>query len=62
VHPNTRRVAFDLEEWLRGTVPGQPAPQTPAPAPAQGLATPTPSPAAGPVPASTTTDPGETPQ
>jgi hypothetical protein len=61
VHPNTRRVAFDLEEWLRGTVPGQPAPaQTPAPAQAAVTAPPTPSPTAGPVPAST--ENGETPQ
>jgi hypothetical protein len=60
VHPNGRRVAFDLEEWLRGTVPGQPAPQTPAPAPAPATAPPTLPPSAGPVPASTET--GETPQ
>jgi hypothetical protein len=61
VHPNTRRVAFDLEEWLRGTVPGQPAPQSPAPAPAAALIPTTSSPAAGPVPASTD-NPGESPQ
>jgi hypothetical protein len=34
VTPRGTRVAFDVERWLAGTVPGQPAPQTPpAPAP-----------------------------
>jgi hypothetical protein len=34
VTPRGQRVAFDVERWLQGTVPGQPAAQTPpAPAP-----------------------------
>lgn len=45
VTPRGQRVAFDLEQWLAGTVPGQPAAppsQTPPPAPAAPLATPAP--------------------
>lgn len=61
VHPNTRRVAFDLEEWLRGTVPGQPA-QTPAPARTPAPPSPTSPPPVGSVPASTPPTTGESPQ
>jgi hypothetical protein len=60
VCPRGQRNAFDLEEWLRGTVPGQPAPQTPAPAPTAAVTPTTSPPTAAPVPASTET--GETPQ
>ena len=40
--PHGQRVAFDVEEWLAGTVPGQPAS---APAPQQPAAAPAPAPA-----------------
>jgi hypothetical protein len=48
-----RRVAFDLEQWLAGQVPGQ-SPAAPAPGPT--------SPQAAPIPAPATPPPGETPQ
>jgi hypothetical protein len=55
VTPRGQRVAFDLEDWLAGQVPGQPAnsPQM-SPAPAANTRPPTPAPAA--------TTSGETPQ
>lgn len=56
--PRGQRVAFDLESWLQGTVPGQPA-DTPAPTPppAPAATTPTTTPPPAPAPG-----PGETPQ
>jgi hypothetical protein len=51
VTPHGNRVAFDLEQWLKGTAPGQPTDQTTEPAP-------------GPLPRrrGAPTTPGESPQ